>query len=257
MGLYNNNVYADLHNLNLDWVIDKLKDVNKAQAAAEEVVVLVDRAEDAADRAETAEGHAQTYAANAYSSYEQASTCEDNADAYADAALAAKDAAVQAKDDAVAAKNLAVQAKDDAQAAAANAQSDAGDAYLYADAAHQDANSAHLDAQAASADADRAQLYGASTGVMCFNAEVSAQSSTNIAAGYGTYVLIYFADNTANSSGINIVRHKNGNFKNRNLIINGGAPVPAAITQSGSDIHVNASIADGTLYILMIGYADA
>ena len=257
MGLYNNNPYSNLHELNLDWVYDKLKDVNKAQAAAEIIVPLVDNAKNYAERAEAAEANALTYAGNAHTSELNASDYEDQADSHASDAASAKNDAIQAKNDAISAKNDAVQAKNDAQAAALNAQSDAGDAYLYADAAHQDANAAHLDAVAAAADADRAQLYGASTGVMCFNGEVSAQTAMDVAVGYGTYAVIYFCDNTANSSGIHMIRHKSGNFKNRNLVTNGGSPAPISLTQSGSDVHVYANIADGTMYFIIIGYADA
>ena len=257
MGLFNNNPYSNLHELNLDWVISKLKDVDKAQTAAEEVVGLVDDAHDYCERAETAAVNASSSAAHAYQSELNAATSEDNADNFSDLAKAAKIAAESAKDDAIQAKDDAVQAKLDAEAARDLALQYEGDAYLHADAAHQDANSAHLDAQAAAADADRAQLYGASTGVMCFNTEISAQTGANIPAGYGTYVIIYFASNTASSSGINIVRHKYGNFRNRNLVLNGGAPAPLTITQSGTDIHVYAGIADGDMYIITLGYADA
>lgn len=256
MGLYNNNPYSNLHELNLDWVISKLKDVDKAQAAAEDVVALVDRAEAAAAAAELSEQHA--------------STSEDNADAYADAAndakvlaVAAKDLALQYKDDcygfqtqcdtaAYNAMGSASDAHDDAVAAAASAS----DAHDDAVAAAGSASDAHTDAVAAAADADRAQLYGASTGVMCFNGEVSAQSAMDVAAGYGTYAFIYFCDNTANSSGIHIIRHKSGNFKNRNLLTNGGAALPVSLTQVGTSVHVYAGIADGTMYFILIGYAD-
>ena len=256
MGMYNNNVYTNLHELNLDWVISKLKDVDKAQAAAEDVVALVDRAEAAAAAAELSEQHADGYASSAADSASDASDYAIDARDYSQGAHADAEDARDYMNDAKSAKDDAVQAKDDAQTAAANAQSDAGDAYLYADAAHQDANSAHLDAVAAAADADRAQLYGASTGVMCFNGEVSAQSAMDVAAGYGTYAFIYFCDNTANSSGLHMIRHKSGNFKNRNLLTNGGAPMPVSLTQSGTSVHVYAGIPDGTMYFILIGYAD-
>ena len=257
MGLYNNNPYSNLHELNLDWIISKLKDVDKAQTAAEAVVDLVDRAEAAAAAAALSEEHA--------------STAEDNAGDYADAAndakvlaVAAKDLAVQYKDDCagfreqcdLAAYNAigsANDAHDDALAAAASAS----DAHDDAVAAAGSASDAHNDAVAAAADADRAQLYGASTGVMCFNGEVSAQSAIDVAVGYGTYIVVYFCDNTANSSGMHMIRHKSGNFKNRNLLTNGGAPMPISLTQSGTSVHVYAGIADGTMYFVILGYADA
>lgn len=256
MGLYNNNPYSNLHELNLDWVISKLKDVDKAQAAAEDVVDLVNRAEAAAAAAELSEQHA--------------ATSEDNADTYANDAVSAKNFAVAAKD-------LAEQYKDDCygfqtqcDTAAYNAMGSADDAHndalaaaASASDAHDDAvaaagsaSDAHTDAVAAAADADRAQLYGASTGVMCFNGEVSAQSAMDVAAGYGTYAFIYFCDNTANSSGIHMIRHKSGNFKNRNLLTNGGAAMPVSLTQSGTSVHVYAGIADGTMYFILLGYAD-
>ena len=91
---------------------------------------------------------------------------------------------------------------------------------------------------------------------MCFNGEVSAQSAMDVAAGYGTYAFIYFCDNTANSSGLHMIRHKSGNFKNRNLLTNGGAAMPVSLTQSGTSVHVYAGIPDGTMYFILIGYAD-
>ena len=257
MPLFNNFPFSNLHELNLDWVISKLKDVEKAQTAAETIVPLVDAAEDYCTRAETAANTADTqrglaagFATQAYDYSVEAKNYRNSASGYA---TSASTDATNAHNDALAAAGSASDAHDDAVAAAGSA----ADAHDDAVAAAGSASDAHTDALAAAADADRAQLYGASTGVMCFNGEVSAQSAMDVAAGYGTYAFIYFCDNTANSSGIHIIRHKSGNFKNRNLLTNGGAAMPVSLTQSGTDVHVYASIADGNMYFILIGYADA
>lgn len=256
MGLFQNNPYSNLHELNLDWVISKLKDVDKAQTAAQDVVALVDRAELAAGNAENSAESAATDAASAHDDAVTSSAAVTTTGGNVNTCNLAVQKCLEYKNDAYSYAGDAGNSADLAQQSANNANNYKNAASGYADSASDSADAAADSAADAAADADRAQLYGASTGVMCFNADVSAQSAVDIPAGYGTYAFIYFCDNTANSSGLHMIRHKSGNFKNRNLLTNGGAAMPVSLTQSGTDVHVYAGIADGTMYFILIGYAD-
>lgn len=249
MPLFNNFPYSNLHELNLDWIISKLKDVDKAQITAQEANTLLNqvsgKADEAAESARLAAGSADAAASSAhdadlsaFGAYGAASAASDDAQI----AVNAKNDAVSAKTDAESARDTAVSAKDTAVSSASDA--------------HDDAVAAAASAAAALADANRAQSYGASTGVKAFAGQISAGSAADIAVPDGTYSIIYFADDSNHSSGVTMFTLKTNQtvYRGRVITYNGSNIVVTAVSNTG--IRIINNMADGDMRYLVIGYAD-
>ena len=138
--------YSDLHSLNLDWLLSKMKETatQAAQAIADSAKALaqVIEAKTAAQNAQTAAQNAQTAANNAQTAANNAATSAENA---VSVAQAAKSAAETAQNTADAAKSAA----QTAQSAAQTAQNTANTAQSAAQTAQNTANTAQETAQSA------------------------------------------------------------------------------------------------------------
>ena len=139
--------YSDLHSLNLDWILTKMK-----ETAAQAAKAIADSANALAQviEAKTAAQNAQTAAQNAQTAANNAQTAANNA---ADSAENAVNVAQQAKSAAQTAQNTA----NTAQSAAQTAQSAAENAQSAAQTAQNTANTAKSAAQTAQNTADAAQ----------------------------------------------------------------------------------------------------
>ena len=146
--------YSDLHSLNLDWILSKMKETaaQAAQAIADSANALaqVIEAKIAAQDAQTAAQDAQTAAQNAQTAANNAQTAANNA---ADSAENAVNVAQQAKSAAQTAQNTA----ETAQSAAQTAQNTANTAQSAAQTAQNTANTAQSAAQTAQSTAETAQ----------------------------------------------------------------------------------------------------
>ena len=115
--------YSDLHSLNLDWILSKMKETaaQAAQAIADSAKALaqVAEAKAAALSAQTAAQNAQTAANNAQTAADNAATSAENA---VTVAQAAKSAAQTAQNTADAAKSAAQTAQNTANTAQSAAQ---------------------------------------------------------------------------------------------------------------------------------------
>ena len=115
--------YSDLHSLNLDWILNKMKETAaqaaKAVADAANALAQVAEAKAAALSARTAAQNAQTAANNAQTAANNAATSAENA---VTVAQAAKSAAQTAQNTADAAKSAAQTAQNTAQTAQSAAQ---------------------------------------------------------------------------------------------------------------------------------------
>ena len=166
--------YSDLHSLNLDWILTKMK-----ETAAQAAKAIADSANALAQviEAKTAAQNAQTAAQNAQTAANNAQTAANNA---ADSAENAVNVAQQAKSAAQTAQNTA----NTAQSAAQTAQSAAENAQSAAQTAQNTANTAKSAAQTAQNTADAAQSAAqtaqntantANTGVETLNAKFPVQ----------------------------------------------------------------------------------
>ena len=162
--------YSDLHSLNLDWILTKMKETAaqaaKAIADSASALAQVIEAKTAAQNAQTAANNAQTAANNAQTAANNAADSAKNA---VSVAQAAKSAAQTAQSTADAAKSAA----QSAQSAAQTAQNTANTAQSAAEAAQNTANTAQSAAQTAQSTAETAQSNAdtANTGVEALNAK--------------------------------------------------------------------------------------
>ena len=139
--------YSDLHSLNLDWILNKMK-----ETAAQAAKAIADSANALAQviEAKTSAQNAQTAAQNAQTAANNAQTAANSA---ADSAENAVNVAQQAKSAAQTAQNTA----DAANSAAQTAQSEAQTAQSAAQTAQSAAQTAQSAAQTAQNTADAAQ----------------------------------------------------------------------------------------------------
>lgn len=248
MPLFNQFPYSNLHELNLDWVIDKLKDVEKAQTAAEDVVEYMNRAETAANNAEasataaasdagTAHADMQTasgYAMSANNSALNAGTRAANALTYANNAQNSANAAAASAADALTYANAASQSKTDAQTAA-------GNALTYKQNAETAATNAANSAASAQSQADRAQQYGAATGIHAYSGTVNSYDTETIAADDGVYIFMYYTDDQIGSYGLLFIK-KTGDQKDFDIqvIYNGNTQDLTATNTGFSFFNISA-----------------
>ena len=138
--------YSDLHSLNLDWILTKMK-----ETAAQAAKAIADSANALAQviEAKTAAQNAQTAAQNAQTAANSAQTAADNA---ADSAENAVNVANQAKSAVQTAQNTA----DAAKSAAQTAQNTANTAQSAAQTAQNTANTAQSAAETAQSTANNA-----------------------------------------------------------------------------------------------------
>ena len=138
--------YSDLHSLNLDWLLSKMKETaaQAAQAIADSAKALaqVAEAKAAALSAQTAAQNAQTAANNAQTAANNAADSAENAVSVAQAAKSAAQTAQNTADAAKSAAQTAQNTANTAQSAAQTAQSTAETAQSTAERAQTAANDA-------------------------------------------------------------------------------------------------------------------
>ena len=119
--------YSDLHSLNLDWILTKMKETAaqaaKAVADAANALAQVAEAKAAALSAQTAAQNAQTAANNAQTAADNAATSAENAVSVAQAAKSAAQTAQNTANTAQSAAQTAQNTANTAQSAAETAQS--------------------------------------------------------------------------------------------------------------------------------------
>ena len=138
--------YSDLHSLNLDWILTKMKETAaqaaKAIADSANALAQVIEAKTAAQDAQTAAQNAQTAANNAQTAADNAATSAENAVTVAQAAKSAAQKAQNTANTAQSAAQTAQSAAQTAQSAAQTAQSAAQTAQSAAQTAQSTANDA-------------------------------------------------------------------------------------------------------------------
>ena len=162
--------YSDLHSLNLDWILSKMKETAaqaaKAIADSANALAQVIEAKTAAQNAQTAAQNAQTAANNAQTAANNAADSAENAVAVAQAAKSTAQTAQSAAQNAQSAAQTAQSAAQTAQSTAETAQSTAQSAQSAAQSAQSAAQTAQSTAETAQSSADTAN-----TGVGALNAK--------------------------------------------------------------------------------------
>ena len=152
--------YSDLHSLNLDWILTKMKETAaqaaKAIADSASALAQVIEAKTAAQNAQTAAQNAHTAANNAQTAANNAQTAANNAADSAENAVAVAQAAKSAAQTAQNTANTAQNTANTAQSAAETAQSAAQTAQNTANTAQSTAQTAQNTANTAQSAADTA-----------------------------------------------------------------------------------------------------
>ena len=147
--------YSDLHSLNLDWLLSKMKETatQAAQAIADSAKALaqVIEAKTAAQNAQTAAQNAQTAAQNAQTAANNAADSAENAVNVAQAARSAAQTAQNTANTAQSAAQTAQNTANTAQSAAQTAQSAAQTAQSAAETAQSTADTANTGVEALNA----------------------------------------------------------------------------------------------------------
>ena len=146
--------YSDLHSLNLDWLLSKMK-----ETAAQAAKAIADSANALAQviEAKTAAQNAQTAAQNAQTAANNAQTAANNAADSAENAVTVAQSAQSAAQTAQNTANTAQSAAQSAQSAAQSAQTAAQNAQNTAETAQSAAETAQSAAQTAQSAAENAQ----------------------------------------------------------------------------------------------------
>ena len=138
--------YSDLHSLNLDWILNKMKETAaqaaKAIADSANALAQVIEAKTAAQNAQTAAQNAQTAANNAQTAADNAADSAENAVSVAQAAKSTADAAKSAAQTAQSTADAAKSVAQSAQSAAQTAQNTANTAQSAAQTAQSAAQTA-------------------------------------------------------------------------------------------------------------------
>ena len=152
--------YSDLHSLNLDWILSKMKETaaqaTKAVADAANALAQVAEAKAAALSAQTAAQNAQTAANKAQTAADNAADSAENAVSVAQAAKSAAQTAQNTANTAQSAAQTAQNTANTAQSAAETAQSAAQTAQNTANTAQSAAQTAQSAAQTAQSKAETA-----------------------------------------------------------------------------------------------------
>ena len=188
--------YSDLHSLNLDWILNKMKETaaQAAQAIADSAKALAQvlEAKIAAQNAQTAAENAQTAANNAQTAANNAATSAENAVNVAQSAKTAAQTAQSTADAAKSAAQTAQSAAQTAQSAAENAQNTANTAQSAAETAQTAAENAQETASNALSKfpVKRTDLYNRMSLYTSFelaSTNVGTCASTNTAVSLGNY----------------------------------------------------------------------
>ena len=225
--------YSDLHSLNLDWILNKMKETAaqaaKAVADAANALAQVAEAKAAALSAQTAAQNAQTAAQNAQTAANNAATSAGNAVTVAQAAKSAAQTAQNTADAAKSAAQTAQSAAQTAQSTAETAQSTAETAQSTAQNAQTAANNALNKFPVQTADiangavlADKIGAYQITSGkiangaVLAQKLEVNEMRLKETPAAYpmnnGTLTILYDGTNLLLSPNTNFYKTLRNNF---------------------------------------------
>lgn len=199
MPLFNHFPYLDVQNLNLNWIISKIKGIDQTAAQVEELSVnlpeYAETASQAASAATLAANNAQSAAETSAELIEQANRAnvisEQN-----------KNFCQEAYNNCMASQTRCVTAEtncSDAQTACTQAASEAAES---ANGAAIDANTASNSAVRSETAAQRAETAASTEGFTGRSGDIAAGSSSEISILPGDYIITYKVNDTESSSGL-------------------------------------------------------
>lgn len=236
MPLFNFWPDVDLSKLNLDWIIMKIKNVEKADAQAQEVLDAAAQILPVVDQihedAEAATGGARS-----------AAISEQNAALSAQSALGSATRAVNARE----------AAEESAEAAAASAEEasqSAGTASSASNNANNYNNAAYESAQRAEQYALRAETAGSTAGIHAYQGVIAVNETITLGVPDGTYLLSFFANDAANSSAQVLINLNTGMMLRRTITYNGSGSTGLLFNVITGGMSIRSQLTGDCYYML-------
>jgi len=236
MPLFNHWPDVDLSKLNLDWIIMKIKNVEKADAQAQEVLDAAAQILPVVDQihedAEAATGAARGAAIS----------MQDAANS-AQSALGSATAAVNAKEAAEASAEEAAASAEEASQSAGTASSASNNANNYNNAAYENA-------QRAEQYALRAETAGSTAGIHAYEGVLAVNDTITLGLPDGTYLLSWFANDAANSSAQVLINLNTGAMQRRTITYNGSGSTGLLFNVITGGMSIRSQLTGDCYYML-------
>lgn len=227
---------VDLSKLNLDWIILKIKNVEKADAQAQEVLDAAAQILPVVDQihedAEAATGGAQSAAVSAQNSANSAQS-----------ALGSATRAVEAKEAAEASAAEAAASAEEASQSAGTASSASNNANNYNNAAYENA-------QRAEQYALRAETAGSTAGVHAYEGMIAVNETITLGVPDGTYLLTWFCNDAANSSAQVLINLNSGMMQRRTITYNGSGSTGLLFNVITGGMSIRSQLIGDVYYML-------
>lgn len=236
MPLFNFWPDVDLSKLNLDWIISKIKNVEQAEAQAQEVL---DAAAEILPVVDQIHEDAQTASGSAAS----AAISEQNAANSAQSALGSATRAVEAKEDAEQSASAAAASAEEASQSAGTASSASNNANNYNNAAYENA-------QRAETYALRAETAGSTAGIHAYQGMLAVNETITLGVPDGTYLLSFFANDAANSSAQVLINLNTGAMQRRTITYNGSGSTGLLFNVITGGMSIRSQLTGDCYYML-------
>lgn len=227
---------VDLSKLNLDWIILKIKNVEKADAQAQEVLDAAAQILPVVDQIHEDAQTASTAASDVQAAMHSVQVSEQNAALSAQAALGYN---IQAGE-----------AKDAAAASAEEASRSAGTASSASNNANNYNNAAYENAQRAEQYALRAETAGSTAGIHAYEGMIAVNETITLGVPDGTYLLTWFCNDAANSSAQVLINLNSGMMQRRSITYNGSGSTGLLFNVITGGMSIRSQLTGDVYYML-------
>lgn len=236
MPLFNFWPDVDLSKLNLDWIISKIKNVEQADAQAQEVLDAAAQILPVVDQIHEDAQAASTAASDVQAAMHSVRVSEQNAALSAQSALGSATAAVNAKEA--------------AEASAEEASQSAGTASSASNNANNYNNAAYENAQRAEQYALRAETAGSTAGIHAYQGMLAVNDTITLGLPDGTYLLSWFANDSANSSAQVLINLNTGAMQRRTITYNGSGSTGLLFNVITGGMSIRSQLTSDCYYML-------
>ena len=227
---------VDLSKLNLDWIMLKIKNVEKADAQAQEVLDAAAQILPVVDQIHEDAEAATEAAATVGNAVAAIRISEQNAANSAQVALG---------------YNMqAGAARDEAAASAEEASQSAGTASSASNNANNYNNAAYENAQRAEQYALRAETAGSTAGIHAYEGMLAVNETITLGLPDGTYLLSWFCNDAANSSAQVLINLNTGMMQRRTITYNGSGSTGLLFNVISGGMSIRSQLTGDCYYML-------
>lgn len=227
---------VDLSKLNLDWIIMKIKNVEQADAQAQEVLDAAAQILPVVDQIHEDAQTASAAASDVQGAVHSCQVSEQNAANSAQAALGHAGAAFQSAEAAAASAEEASQSAGTASSASNNANN-----YN---------NAAYENAQRAEQYALRAETAGSTAGIHAYQGMIEVNDTITLGVPDGTYLLTWFSNDAANSSAQVLINLNTGTMLRRTITYNGSGSTGLLFNVITGGMSIRSQLTGDCYYML-------